>query len=160
MHDGTHEGVKVMWFCHCRTLCQENNWRWEEGVFSQNTVSSNSQTYTYTFRKLHTHTHIHSPLTQHAHRHKYTLTHIHVSTYTYKHLHTFSKPHKNFHINTQTVHILVLTHRHAYLHAFIRLLPQSPVSQSLSSSRREQEGPWFPLIPFSKFLAYRWPQCL
>lgn len=99
-----------MWFCRCRTLCQENNWRWEKGVFSQNIVSPDSQTYTHTFRKPYIHTHIHTPLTQHTHKHKYTLTHIHISTYTYKHLHTFSQPHTNVHINTQTVHILILTH--------------------------------------------------
>lgn len=118
--------------------------------------------YLQTHRHIHTHSENYTLTlisTHHSHN-THTDTNIHVSTYTYKHLHTFSQPHTNFHISTQTVHILVLTHRHAYLHAFIRLLPQSPVSQSLSSSRREQEGPWFPLSPFSKFLAYRWPQCL
>ena len=98
--------------------------------FLLKTLYLQTHRHTHTFRKLYTHTHFHTPLMQHTHKHKYTLTHIHISTYTYKHTHTFSQPHTNFHINTQTVHILILAHRHAYLHTFIRSLAQSPVSQS------------------------------
>lgn len=117
--------------------------------FSKHCISRLTDIYTHIQKTIHSHsfphtthtTHTQTQIHTHTHSHKY----IHLQTYTY-----ILTPHTNFHVNTQTVHILILTHRHAYLHTFIRSLAQSPVSQSFSSSRREQEDPLFPLSPFSK----------